>query len=168
MKKEGGKDNKYFHLTLLVKNKKGYDNLIKLDSLAYTEGYYYKPRVDHEIIERYHEGLVCLSGCLAGEVNQSLLSGNIDEAERIAKWYKDIFGEDYYLEVQNNGVPKQILANQRLVELSKKLNIPLVATNDAHYLRKEDSYIHEILLCIQTGKRLMMKIDLNFKQMSFI
>ena len=152
--KEGGKDDKYFHLTLLVKNKKGYENLIKLDSLAYTEGYYYKPRVDHEIIERYHEGLVCLSGCLAGEVNQSLLSGNIDEAERIAKWYKDIFGEDYYLEVQNNGVPEQVLANQRLVELSKKLDIPLVATNDAHYLRKEDSYIHEILLCIQTGKKI--------------
>ena len=165
--KEGGKDDKYFHLTLLVKNKKGYENLIKLVSHSFIDGYYYKPRIDHELLEKYSEGLIALSGCLAGEVNQAILNGNLEEAEKIALWHKDLFKDDYYLEIQNNGVPSQVQANQQLVAMSKKLNIPLVATNDAHYLRKEDSYNHEILLCIQTGKKIYDEDRFKFQTNEF-
>ena len=165
--KEGGKDDKYFHLTLLVKNKKGYENLIKLVSHSFIDGYYYKPRIDHELLEKYNEGLIALSGCLAGEVNQAILNGNLEEAEKIALWHKDLFKDDYYLEIQNNGVPSQVQVNQQLVAMSKKLNIPLVATNDAHYLRKEDSYNHEILLCIQTGKKIYDEDRFKFQTNEF-
>ncbi|MCI9063003.1 MAG: DNA polymerase III subunit alpha [Clostridia bacterium] len=161
--KENGKDNKYNHLILLAKNMQGYRNLSKLVSIGFTEGYYYKPRIDLEVLEKYSEGLVCLSACLAGAVNQALLNGNEEEAERIALWHKNVFGEDYYIEIQNNGLKEQVLANQKLVKLARKLDIPLVATNDAHYLKKEDAYNHEVLLCIQTGKRMSdvdrMKFD---------
>ena len=152
--KEPGIDNKYNHLILLAKDNNGYKNLAKLVSLGYVDGYYYKPRIDKEILEKYHEGLICCSACLAGEVNQAILAGNMEKAEEIALWFKNIFKEDYYLEIQNNGVKEQVLVNQKLVQLSRKLDIPLVATNDAHYLRKEDAYNHEVLLCIQTGKRM--------------
>ena len=165
--KEGGKDDKYFHLTLLVKNKKGYENLIKLVSHSFIDGYYYKPRIDHELLEKYNEGLIALSGCLAGEVNQAILNGNLEEAEKIALWHKNLFKDDYYLEIQNNGVPSQVQVNQQLVAMSKKLNIPLVATNDAHYLRKEDSYNHEILLCIQTGKKIYDEDRFKFQTNEF-
>ena len=156
--KEPNVDNKYNHLILLAKNNQGYKNLSKLVSLGFTEGYYYKPRIDLEILEKYSEGLICLSACLAGSVNQALLNGNNEKAEEIALWHKKVFGEDYYIEIQNNGIKEQVLANQKLVALARKLDIPLVATNDAHYLKKEDSYNHEVLLCIQTGKR-MSDID---------
>ena len=156
--KEPNVDNKYNHLILLAKNNQGYKNLSKLVSLGFTEGYYYKPRIDLEILEKYSEGLICLSACLAGSVNQALLNGNNEKAEEIALWHKKVFGDDYYIEIQNNGIKEQVLANQKLVALARKLDIPLVATNDAHYLRKEDSYNHEVLLCIQTGKR-MSDID---------
>ena len=156
--KEPNIDNKYNHLILLAKDNQGYKNLSKLVSLGFTEGYYYKPRIDLEILEKYHEGLICLSACLAGAVNQALLNGNNDKAEEIALWHKRVFGEDYYIEIQNNGLKEQVLANQKLVQLARKLDIPLVATNDAHYLKKEDAYNHEVLLCIQTGKR-MSDID---------
>ena len=156
--KEPNIDNKYNHLILLAKNNQGYKNLSKLVSLGFTEGYYYKPRIDLEILEKYSEGLICLSACLAGSVNQALLNGNNEKAEEIALWHKKVFGDDYYIEIQNNGIKEQVLANQKLVALARKLDIPLVATNDAHYLRKEDSYNHEVLLCIQTGKR-MSDID---------
>ncbi len=152
--KESGIDNKYSHLILLAKNEIGYKNLTNLVSMGFTEGYYYKPRIDLEILEKYHEGLICLSACLAGSVNKAILKNDIEEAKRIALWHKNLFGEDYYLEVQPNGLPEQVLANQKLIELSKELDIPLVATNDAHYLKKEDAYIHEVLLCIQTGKKM--------------
>ena len=152
--KEPNIDNKYNHLILLAKDNQGYKNLSKLVSLGFTEGYYYKPRIDLEILEKYHEGLICLSACLAGAVNQALLNGNNDKAEEIALWHKRVFGEDYYIEIQNNGLKEQVLANQKLVQLARKLDIPLVATNDAHYLKKEDAYNHEVLLCIQTGKRM--------------
>ena len=156
--KEPNIDNKYNHLILLAKDNQGYKNLSKLVSLGFTEGYYYKPRIDLEILEKYHEGLICLSACLAGAVNQALLNGNNDKAEEIALWHKRVFGDDYYIEIQNNGIKEQVLANQKLVQLARKLDIPLVATNDAHYLKKEDAYNHEVLLCIQTGKR-MSDID---------
>ena len=147
-------DGKYSHLILLAKNNEGYKNLAKLVSIGYTEGFYYKPRIDHEVLEMYHEGLVCCSACLAGEVNQAILAGDIEKAKEVALWFKSIFGEDYYLEIQHNGIKEQVLANQKLIELSRELDIPLVATNDAHYLKREDAYNHEVLLCIQTGKRM--------------
>ena len=152
--KESGIDENYSHLILLAKNKIGYQNLIKLVSLSFTDGYYYKPRIDHDILEEYSEGLICLSACLAGEVNKAILKDNMEEAKRVAQWHKNIFGEDYYLELQNNGLPEQVMVNQKLITLSRELNIPLVGTNDAHYLKKEDSYNHEILLCIQTAKKM--------------
>ena len=152
--KEPNIDNKYNHLILLAKNNQGYKNLSKLVSLGFVDGYYYKPRIDLEILEKYSEGLICLSACLAGSVNQALLNGQNEKAEEIALWHKKVFGKDYYIEIQNNGIQEQVLANQKLVALARKLDIPLVATNDAHYLKKEDAYNHEVLLCIQTGKRM--------------
>ncbi len=152
--KEPNIDNHYYHLILLAKDQQGYQNLSKLVSIGFVDGYYYKPRIDLEVLEKYHEGLICLSACLAGAVNQALLNGENEKAEEIALWHKKVFGEDYYIEIQNNGLQEQVLANQKLIALAKKLDIPLVATNDAHYLRKEDAYNHEVLLCIQTGKRM--------------
>ena len=160
--KEPGIDNRYNHLILLAKSMQGYKNLSKLVSLGFTEGYYYKPRIDYEILEKYSEGLVCLSACLAGAVNQALLNGKEEEAEEIANWHKKVFGDDYYIEIQNNGLKEQVLANQRLVQLARKLDIPLAATNDAHYLKKEDAYNHEVLLCIQTGKRMTDEDRMRF------
>ncbi len=147
-------DARYNHLILLAKDNEGYKNLTKLVSIGFTEGFYYKPRIDKEVLEKYHKGLICCSACLAGELPQAILKGDMLEAEKTAMWFKNVFGEDYYLEIQNNGLNEQVLVNQKLVELSRKLNIPLVATNDSHYLKKEDAYNHEILLCIQTGKKI--------------
>jgi len=152
--KEPNIDNKYNHLILLAKNNEGYKNLSKLVSIGFVDGYYYKPRIDLEVLEKYSEGLICLSACLAGAVNQALLNGQNEKAEEVALWHKRVFGDDYYIEIQNNGIQEQVLANQKLVALARKLDIPLVATNDAHYLRREDAYNHEVLLCIQTGKRM--------------
>ena len=132
----------------------GYHNLCKLVSLGFLEGYYYKPRIDKEVLEKYHEGLVCSSACLAGEIASNILNGEYDKAKEVALWFKNVFGEDYYLEIQNNGIRQQALVNQKLIQMSKELDIPLVATNDSHYLKKEDAYNHEVLLCIQTGKRM--------------
>ena len=147
-------DKKYNHLILLAKNNQGYKNLSKLVSIGFIDGYYYKPRIDLEVLEKYSEGLICLSGCLAGAVNQEILNGNMEKAEEKALWYKRVFKDDYYLELQNNGIKEQVMVNQKLVQIARKLDIPIVATNDAHYLKKEDSYNHEVLLCIQTGKRM--------------
>jgi len=152
--KEPNIDNHYSHLILLAKNEVGYKNLTNLVSMGFTEGFYYKPRIDLEILEKYHEGLIALSACLAGSINKAILKDDMEKAEEIAMWHKNLFGEDYYLEIQPNGLPEQVLVNQKLIELSRKLKIPLVATNDAHYLKKEDSYNHEVLLCIQTGKKM--------------
>lgn len=165
--KQSGIDDRYAHLILLAKNQKGYENLIKLVSLSFTEGYYYKPRIDTEILEQYSEGLVCLSACLAGSLSQAILQDNMEKAKEIALWHKRVFGEDYYLEIQNNGLAKQVMVNQKLIELSRELDIPLVATNDAHYLKKEDSYNHEILLCIQTGKKMTDEDRMRFETDEF-
>ena len=156
-------DKRYYHLILLAKNNKGYQNLSKLVSLGFTEGYYYKPRIDLEILEKYHEGIICLSACLAGSVSQAILNGNIEEAENVAKWHKNVFREDYYLEIQNNGVKEQVMVNQKLIQIARRLDIPIVATNDAHYLKKEDAYNHEVLLCIQTGKRITDEDRMRFE-----
>ena len=160
--KEPGIDNHYYHLILLAKNNEGYKNLSKLVSIGFVDGYYYKPRIDREVLEKYHEGIICLSACLAGEVNQALLNGQTEKAEKVALWHKNLFGEDYYIEIQNNGIQEQVLANQKLVQLARKLDIPLVATNDAHYLKREDAYNHEVLLCIQTGKRMSDEDRMRF------
>ena len=160
--KEPGIDNHYAHLILLAKNKTGYQNLIKLVSLGFIDGFYYKPRIDEEILEQYSEGLICLSACLAGAVNQQILKGDMEEAKKVALWYKRVFKDDYYLEIQNNGLREQVMVNQKLIGLSKELDIPLVATNDAHYLKREDAYNHEVLLCIQTGKRMTDEDRMKF------
>ena len=155
-------DGKYNHLILLAKDNEGYKNLAKLVSIGFTEGFYYKPRIDKEVLEKYHEGIICCSACLAGELPQAIMKNDMEEAEKVANWFKGVFGEDYYLEIQNNGIGEQVLVNQKLVELSKKLDIPLVATNDSHYLKKEDAYNHEILLCIQTGKKITDEDRMKF------
>ncbi len=165
--KESGIDDNYAHLILLAKNKTGYQNLIKLVSMSFTDGYYYKPRIDLEILEEYSEGLICLSACLAGQINQAILKDDMEKAKEIALWHKSVFGEDYYLEIQNNGLPEQVMVNQRLIQLSRELNIPLVATNDAHYLKQEDSYNHEILLCIQTAKKMTDEDRMRFETNEF-
>ena len=165
--KEASIDAGYNHLILLVKNKKGYQNLIKLVSLSFVEGFYYKPRIDKEILEKYSEGLVCLSACLAGEVPQAIIQNNMEKAEEIALWYKNLFKDDYYIEIQNNGLREQIMVNQKLIELARKLDIPLVGTNDAHYLKREDAYNHEVLLCIQTGKKMSDEDRMRFETDEF-
>ena len=165
--KEAGIDNKYNHLILLAKNNEGYKNLSKMVSIGFTEGFYYKPRIDLETLEKYHEGLICCSACLGGSLPQAILRNDMEEAQNIALWFKEVFGEDYYLEIQTNRLPNQALVNQKLVELSRKLDIPLVATNDAHYSRKEDSYNHEVLLCIQTGKKMTDMDRMKFETDDF-
>ena len=160
--KESGIDTKYNHLILLCKNMQGYHNLCKLVSLGFTDGYYYKPRIDKEVLEKYHEGLICSSACLAGEVASNILLGDYEKAKESAIWFKSIFGDDYYLEIQNNGIKEQVLVNQKLIQMSRETGIPLVATNDSHYLKKEDAYNHEVLLCIQTGKKMSDEDRMKF------
>ena len=165
--KEAGIDNKYNHLILLAKNNNGYKNLSKLVSLGFLDGYYYKPRIDKEILEKYHEDLICCSACLAGELPQAILKNDMEKAEETALWFKNLFGEDYYLEIQANSLREQALVNQKIIVLSQKLNIPIVATNDAHYLKKEDYYNHEVLLCVQTGKRMTDSDRMSFSTNDF-
>lgn len=156
-----------FHLTVLVENEKGYRNLNHLVTLSYFEGFYYKPRVDLELLSKYSEGLVALSGCLKGEIPYWILQGSLDKALSAAKKLKEVFGERFFLEVQSNGISEQDLVNKKLVEISKSVDIPLVATNDCHYLHKEDAKAHEILLCIQTGKTIKDEKRLKFQTDDF-
>ncbi len=150
----GGED-RYYHLVLLAENNTGYANLMKIVSKGFTEGYYYKPRVDMEVLREYHEGIIALSACLAGEVARYIQKGLIDEAKKSALKYQECFGKgNYFLELQDHGLPLQHTVNTALLQISKELDIPLVATNDCHYTYREDEKPHDILLCIQTGKRL--------------
>ncbi len=150
----GGED-RYYHLVLLAENNVGYANLTKIVSRGFTEGYYYKPRVDMEILSQYHEGIIALSACLAGEVQRYITKGLIDEAEKTALKYEKCFGKgNYFLELQDHGIPEQKHVNTELLKMSKKLDIPLVATNDVHYTYASDAEPHDILLCLQTGKKL--------------
>ncbi|HBJ2603712.1 TPA: DNA polymerase III subunit alpha [Clostridium botulinum] len=150
--KQQDKENETHHLVLLVKNEIGYKNLMEIVSKASVEGFYYKPRVDHEFLKDHSEGLIALSACLGGEVQANILKENLEKAEEVALIYKDIFKEGFYLELQYHGMEEQLKVNETLVKMSKDLDIPLVATNDVHYIRKEDYKSHDILLCIQTGK----------------
>lgn len=141
------------HLVVLAKDIQGYRNLVKLSSLSFLEGFYYKPRVDKEILSRYADGLIGMSACLHGEVASHIVKGNKEQARKAAEEYRSIFGDgNFYLEIMENGLPEQSTANRGLIELSRELDIPLVATNDCHYLNREDAEAHDILLCIQTGK----------------
>jgi len=141
------------HLIVLVKNLQGYRNLVKLTSTGFLEGFYYRPRIDKEFLAKHSEGLIATSACLHGEVADWILKGDLEKAKASARQYRDIFGEgNYYLEMMENGIPEQSLVNEKLMEISKELAIPLVATNDCHYLDRTDSEAHEVLLCIQTGK----------------
>jgi DNA polymerase-3 subunit alpha len=150
-----GGDDRYYHLVLLAENNKGYANLMKIVSKGFVEGYYYKPRVDKALLREYHEGIIALSACLAGEVQRYIVKGLYDEAVKTALEYQDIFGEgNYFLELQDHGIPDQALVNQQLLKMSQETGIELAATNDVHYTYAEDAKPHDILLCIQTGKKL--------------
>lgn len=149
--KEASDDNFYYHLVLLAKDNKGYSNLTKLVSYGFTEGFYKKPRIDFELLEKYHEGIIALSACLAGPVARTVLRVGYDKAKEMALKYSNLFGEDFYLELQDHGMPEQKQVNQALMRIHNETGIPLVATNDSHYIREEDAEAHDILLCIQTG-----------------
>ncbi len=164
-------DNKakaYNHLILLAKNNEGLTNLNRLVTAGWTDGFYRKPRIDKELLEKWHDGLVCLSGCLAGEVACLLKEGRYNDAEAAANWYDQLFGRDnYYLEIQSNFLRDQATVNAALVKLSRKTGIPLVATNDCHYLKQEDSHVHEVLLCMQTGAKMSDPDRMKFETEDF-
>jgi len=151
-RKPGQNGESAYHLVLLARDLAGYRNLIKLSSMSYLEGFYRKPRIDREILEEHREGLVALSACLKGEVASRIIRGDEEGALETAAWYRDVFGEHYFLEMQHNGLKDQVKANEGIVRLSRDLGIGLVATNDVHYLKREDARMHDVLLCIQTGK----------------
>ncbi|MCD6473065.1 DNA polymerase III subunit alpha [Candidatus Aerophobetes bacterium] len=166
-KKKIGKEITSYHLVLLVKNKQGYQNLMELVSAGFLEGFYYKPRVDKELLSQKKDGLIALSGCLKGEVPYLLGRGEIDKAKKVCLFYRDLYKDDFYLEIQNHGLKEQKKINPLLIELSQELSIPLVATNDVHYLTKEDAKAQDVLLCIQTGKTLDDKDRLHFSSSEF-
>ena len=147
-------EDRYYHLVLLAENDQGYHNLMKIVSRGFVDGFYYKPRVDYEVLRTYHEGIICLSACLAGEVQRYLARGLYEEARKAAFRYQDIFGKgNFFLELQDHGIPMQRTVNQALLRMSRETGIELVATNDIHYTYAEDAAPHDILLCIQTGKK---------------
>lgn len=153
------KGNRYSHLILLAKDTTGYKNLMLLTSIAYTEGFYYKPRIDNECLEQYHDGLICSTACLAGRIPKELLEGKYDKARETALYYNKIFGEgNFYLELQDHGIPEQKLVNEKMILLSRDTGIPLIATNDIHYLSKDDANAQDILICIGTNRK---KHELN-------
>ena len=169
--KEPGKDKTYYHLILLAMNDQGYRNLMRLSTIANLEGVYYKPRVDRILLEKYNEGLIILSGCIGGEVADAIRQGQYDQAKETAAWYKKVFGDRYYIEVQDHGHPdhpskwdEQVRANQQLIKLASELDSPCVVTCDAHYLKHDDQTAHEILLCVQTGSFLSDEKRMSLKE----
>ncbi len=168
--KDPQKDKARYHLIIIAMNNAGYQNLMRLSTIANLEGYYYYPRIDHEILEKYNEGLIVTSACMGGEVGQALEDGNTDKAENIAKWYKSVFGDRYYLEIQDHGHPENPLhsseqreINEAVLKLGKKLDIPVVVTCDAHYIKHEDQDAHEALLCVGTGSYLADENRMSLK-----
>ncbi len=160
-------EKRSYHLTLLAMNSRGYKNLLRLSSLAFLEGFYYKPRIDRDILEQYNEGLICLSGCLSGELARTLANGqgsleSYDKAREVALWHKKVFGDRYYIELQNHGLPEQATALKYELKLAKELGAPTVATNDAHYVLREDADVQDLVLCINTGK---YRTDVNRMKM---
>ncbi len=163
-----GIDSNRHHLVLLCKNETGYKNLIKLVSSAWVDGFYTKPRIDRELLEKHHEGLIALSACLAGEIPKYIANGEYLKAKETALWYSNLFGEgNYYLEMQNHGIPEQLIVNDGIIRLSNETGIPLVATNDVHYVNKEDAYIQKILICIATNHTVDEENSLEFESDNF-
>ena len=161
-------DGNYSHLVLLCENNEGYQNLIKLVSAGFTEGFYTRPRVDRELLEKYHSGLIALSACLAGEIPRAIMNDDYDKARDTALWYKNVFGENnYFLEMQDHGIAEQQKVNSYIQKLSRETGIPLVATNDVHYIEKDDSFMHKVLLCVQTGSKIGDKNNLEFQTEEF-
>ncbi|HEX5270711.1 MAG TPA: DNA polymerase III subunit alpha, partial [Gemmataceae bacterium] len=150
--KDDSDDAIYHHLTLLAKNVTGFKNLIKMSSLAFLEGYHYKPRIDKELLEAYHEGIICLSGCAAAEMSDHILRDRKAEARKVAEWFARLFKKDFYVEIQNNGLPIQKQCEEGAREIAGEMGLPLVATSDAHYINQGDSVAHDVLLCINTGR----------------
>ena len=144
--------SKYSHLVLLAKNDVGYKNISKLNSIAFKEGFHYKPRIDYNDLDKHTEGVVCLSACIAGDIPQAILNHDYEEAERLIVWFKERFGEDFYLEMQDHGLIEQKEVNKYLREYAKKYNIKLVVTNDVHYINKDDAEMQDVLMCVQMGK----------------
>nr|WP_319563214.1 DNA polymerase III subunit alpha [Marispirochaeta sp.] len=160
--------NKYYHLVLLAKNKKGYQNLLVLVSQGYLDGFYYKPRIDNDLLKEHAEGLICTSACLAGEIPTHLVNGQYEEAKKAAEFYRGLFGpEGFYLELQDHGIPEQKQVNPRIIELSRETGIPLIATNDIHYLEKEHAEAQDILICIGTGKKASDEKRMRFDSQEF-
>ncbi len=167
-----------YHLILLAKNLVGYHNLMRLSSIGFTEGFYNRPRIDREVLQKYHEGLICCSACLAGEIPQAILKGNIEEARSIAQWYKGVFGDDYYFEIQNHnckvpGQPNDVFEGQQkvnpvLYSLSQELGIKCVATNDCHFVKKEDGPAHDLFICINTASKLTDQGRLHYTQEEYM
>jgi DNA polymerase-3 subunit alpha len=163
-----GPENAFFHLTILSRNNDGFRNLIALSSIAFLEGYYYKPRVDKEVLQKHSDGLIALSGCLKGELADAVLAGNETQALKIIETYQGIFGrENYYLELMDHGIADQRRCNEKLLELARKTGASLVATNDCHYLKREDASVHDVLLCIGTGSNLSEDNRLRFSSEEF-
>lgn len=163
-----GIDSEYYHMVLLCENNTGYQNLIKMVSLGFTEGFYKKPRIDDELLEQYHEGLICLSACLAGELPRKILRGDYEAAKEKALYYQNLFGRDnFFIELQNHGIKEQLVSNPQLVNIAAEIGAPLVATNDCHYIKKEDSEIQNILICIQTNKTINDENKLEFQTDEF-
>ena len=167
LKKEG-KGGGYYHLVLLAETNEGYQNLIKLVSYGFIDGFYYKPRIDKELLRKYHKGIICSSACLAGEIPRNILNVSYEAAKEAAMEYVDIFGENnFFLELQDHGMREQKIVNRELVRMSKETGIPLIATNDSHYIYKEDTKPHEILLCIQTGKTILDEDRMHYEPEQF-
>ncbi len=157
-------EDRYYHLVLLAENNQGYQNLMKIVTRGFTEGYYYKPRVDYEILEQYHEGIIALSACLAGEIPNKILKNDWEGARKAAQKMQGIFGEDhFFLELQDHGMREQTMVNTSLIQMSEELGIPMVVTNDVHYIREEDAVPHDLLLCIQTGKKVADKDRMRYE-----
>ncbi|MBO5334503.1 MAG: PHP domain-containing protein, partial [Clostridia bacterium] len=155
------------HIVLLAKNKTGYKNIVKLDSLSYIDGFYGKPRIGYDYIKKYSEGVICLSACLAGRIPQYLLEGEYDKAKEFALEMKGVFGEDFYIELQDHGIEEERQIIPELIKLARELDIQLVATNDVHYIHKEDWEAHDVLLCIQTKKTLATPKRMKFDTQEF-
>ena len=168
----------YYHLILLAKNLTGYYNLMKIVSYGFTDGFYYKPRVSHEIIEKYHEGLICCSACLAGEIPKRIAAGELDEARKAVEWHRKVFGEDYYLEVMLHktevpGIPldvweQQQVCNEEIFRIAEETGVKVVATNDVHFVNKEDGPAHDHLICLNTGKKITEEPRLHYTQQEYL
>ncbi|GIV84737.1 MAG: hypothetical protein KatS3mg052_1744 [Candidatus Roseilinea sp.] len=160
-------DRSPHHLLLLAMNNAGYKNLMKLSSLAQLEGYYYKPRIDHDALAQYNQGLICTSGCPSAEIPRLIQQGQFEQARAVTQWYLDLFGDRFYFELQDHDLPELKLINETLIAWSKEMSVPLVATNDVHYVLREDAPSHDLMLCIQTDALLSDKNRMRFNNDSY-